>query len=74
MIEKKIRYHNSGQEVAVMDDKPQAIEKPILPPPEANNFMEGNEEVTTNNWDGGVQPQGGSADISVLKANKATQP
>lgn len=37
----------------------------------ADNFMEGNPEVSANNWNGGVQPQGGKADLEIVKANEA---
>jgi hypothetical protein len=37
----------------------------------ADNFMAGNARVTANNWNGGVQPQGGIADISYLKRTEA---
>lgn len=33
----------------------------------ADNTMEGNAQVTANNWDGGVQPAGGLADTSLIK-------
>ncbi len=33
----------------------------------ANNVLHGNESVTADNWNGGVQPQGGSAAIPVLR-------
>ncbi|MFI1773678.1 pectate lyase family protein [Thalassobellus citreus] len=36
----------------------------------ADNFMKGSPEVTANNWNGGVQPQGGDADIEILKAKQ----
>ncbi|WP_304196458.1 polysaccharide lyase family 1 protein [Flavobacterium alvei] len=36
----------------------------------ADNFMEGNPEVSANNWNGGVQPQGGDSDNEILKANQ----
>ena len=36
----------------------------------ANNFMEGNPEVTAENWQGGVQPQGGLADTVYVKLNE----
>lgn len=34
-----------------------------------NNVMIGNAAVTADNWNGGVQPQGGSGDIPLLKLN-----
>jgi hypothetical protein len=36
----------------------------------ADNFMVGNATVSANNWDGGVQPQGGSSDIAGLRLDK----
>ncbi|MBB5267214.1 pectate lyase family protein [Algibacter amylolyticus] len=36
----------------------------------AENFMERNPVVSANNWDGGVQPQGGNSDIEILKSGK----
>lgn len=33
----------------------------------AENVVEGNDAVTTDNWNGGVQPQGGSDDIAVVR-------
>ena len=33
----------------------------------ADNTMVGNTQVTANNWDGGVQPSGGSGDYSIIK-------
>jgi pectate lyase len=36
----------------------------------ADNFMEGNPEVTANNWNGGVQPRGGDTDKELIKASK----
>ncbi len=33
----------------------------------ADNVMEGNATMTDDNWDGGVQPQGGSDDIAVVR-------
>ena len=33
----------------------------------SDNIMEGNTAVTTDNWNGGVQPSGGSGDIQYLK-------
>ena len=33
----------------------------------ADNFVHGNPTVTANNWEGGVQPQGGNSHIAVLK-------
>ena len=35
----------------------------------ADNVMIGNSEVTNNNWNGGVQPDGGLEDISLIKLN-----
>lgn len=34
-----------------------------------NNVMIGNPAVTADNWNGGVQPQGGSGDIPLVKLN-----
>ena len=36
----------------------------------ADNVVHGNPAVTANNWDGGVQPQGGSSHISKLKLDE----
>lgn len=36
----------------------------------AGNVVEGNETVTKDNWNGGVQPQGGMQNIKYLKADK----
>ena len=36
----------------------------------ADNVIEGNESVTTENWDGGVQPQDGNSIIPVVKLDK----
>jgi pectate lyase len=36
----------------------------------AKNVMVGNEKVTANNWDGGVQPQGGEANLKYVKLEK----
>lgn len=36
----------------------------------ADNVVYGNETVTANNWDGGVQPQGGSSHIVGLKLDE----
>lgn len=36
----------------------------------ADNVVHGNPEVTANNWDGGVQPQGGSSHIPKLKLDR----
>ncbi len=36
----------------------------------ADNYVYGNPEVTANNWNGGVQPQGGDAHIAILKLDK----
>ena len=36
----------------------------------ADNVVHGNEAVTANNWDGGVQPQGGSSYLDGLKLHK----
>ena len=36
----------------------------------ADNVVHGNPSVTANNWDGGVQPQGGSSNIPKLKLDK----
>ena len=36
----------------------------------ADNVVHGNTAVTANNWDGGVQPQGGSSHITGLKLNQ----
>ncbi len=36
----------------------------------ADNVVHGNPAVTKNNWDGGVQPQGGSSHIAGLKLDK----
>lgn len=36
----------------------------------AGNVIEGNEKVSTNNWDGGVQPHGGNADLQYVKLEK----
>lgn len=36
----------------------------------ADNFMEGNPGVSADNWNGGVQPQGGDSDLDILKANE----
>ncbi|QEG34169.1 pectate lyase family protein [Bythopirellula goksoeyrii] len=33
----------------------------------ADNVVEGNDAVTADNWNGGVQPQGGSDDIAILR-------
>jgi len=33
----------------------------------AENVMEGNDAVTADNWNGGVQPQGGRDDIAILR-------
>jgi hypothetical protein len=35
-----------------------------------DNFMEGNLDVSADNWNGGVQPQGSDSDIEILKVNK----
>ena len=35
-----------------------------------DNVVYGNPAVTANNWDGGVQPQGGSSHIAVLKLDQ----
>ncbi|MGA9650543.1 MAG: pectate lyase, partial [Pedobacter sp.] len=35
------------------------------------NVIEGNVEVTANNWNGGVQPQGGKANIPLLQMDAA---
>ncbi|MBD8488509.1 pectate lyase [Echinicola sp. CAU 1574] len=36
----------------------------------AENVMIGNEKVTANNWEGGVQPQGGEENLKFVKLNK----
>ncbi|WNH12359.1 pectate lyase family protein [Thalassobellus suaedae] len=36
----------------------------------ADNFMEGNPNVSTNNWNDGVQPQDGDSDLERVKANQ----
>ena len=36
----------------------------------ADNVVHGNSAITLNNWDGGVQPQGGSSHIAGLKLDK----
>lgn len=35
----------------------------------ANNVVVGNSAVTSNNWNGGVQPNGGSGDLQYVKQN-----
>ena len=35
----------------------------------ANNVIEGNEKVTADNWNGGVQPKGGPANLQFVKMN-----
>jgi len=37
----------------------------------AGNVIEGNNKVTTDNWDGGVQPKGGKANLNLVKLEKA---
>lgn len=37
----------------------------------ANNVVEGNETVTTDNWNGGVQPQGGKSNLEFVKMKNA---
>ena len=37
----------------------------------AGNVIEGNSKVTTDNWDGGVQPKGGEANLKIVKLEKA---
>ncbi|WP_050776381.1 pectate lyase family protein [Algoriphagus machipongonensis] len=37
----------------------------------ADNVMEGNANVTSNNWDGGVQPQGGEENLKFVKLEKS---
>ncbi|OBQ55850.1 pectate lyase [Tamlana sp. s12] len=36
----------------------------------ANNVIEGNNEVSKNNWNGGVQPQGGEKNLQFVKSEK----
>ncbi|TWU25569.1 pectate lyase family protein [Bythopirellula polymerisocia] len=36
----------------------------------AENIVEGNAQVTGDNWNGGVQPGGGSSDIGILKLDQ----
>jgi hypothetical protein len=36
----------------------------------ADNVVEGSASVTADNWDGGIQPQGGSSDIAALKLDQ----
>lgn len=36
----------------------------------ADNVVEGNDAVTADNWNGGVQPQGGMDDIAILRLNE----
>ncbi|MCY1721999.1 pectate lyase [Prolixibacteraceae bacterium Z1-6] len=36
----------------------------------ADNVIEGNKEVSSNNWNGGVQPQGGKNKLSFVKMEK----
>lgn len=36
----------------------------------SKNVVAGNKFISSNNWTGGVQPQGGSADIAVLRLDK----
>lgn len=36
----------------------------------SGNVVEGNTKVTTDNWDGGVQPQGGAANLQYVKMDK----
>ena len=37
----------------------------------AGNVIEGNNKVTTDNWDSGVQPKGGKANLNLVKLEKA---
>lgn len=39
----------------------------------ADNFIEGNETVTTDNWNGGVQSKGGNANLQLIKLDTPWQ-